>query len=320
MDYKHIHDNLIQYINLCNNDHTSSILNNFICTYFTICYDYVLNDILDIEYIRAMCANNIVGELRMVDIEYPNVDKFYLNILLSFFSTYTHIKLDSCSNCNTITNDDYCIECGYTNRHIVCIEESQKDCYQNNYMFKTKKHNPNKHCEMWLLQLQGKESVCMSSTNLEMLCDHASMYYTYNPNIEFSCSLIRKWLKQFKLTRYNPNVPWIRRQLELHLGIMRNLDKYYFTEYEINDILSIFSQIHNEYDQLTKCPSILYMIRKRKIHNNLYYPYYLIKILNRIITDPNRLAFIMSNIHRQSQRTTYKNDLVWNVLSKRLVF
>ena len=81
-------------------------------------------------------------------------------------------------------------------------------------------------------------------------------------------------------------------------------DRYYdFTDNEIHEILSMFNQILAQYYTLRSDLNVLAQLNRKSIHN-LYYPYYLVKILQVVIIDKERLAFMLSNIHTQSLRRT----------------
>ena len=120
-----------------------------------------------------------------------------------------------------------------------------------------------------------------------------------------------------QITRYNPHISWIRKYLESSLNIARD-DRYYdFTEKEIHEILSMFNQILGQYYTLCSDSNVLAQLNRKYIHN-LYYPYCQVKILQIVINDAERLAFMLSNIHTQSQRTTLKNDTLWMLMQSGL--
>jgi hypothetical protein len=188
--------------------------------------------------------------------------------------------------------------------------------YNSSYAFGNQKHNTMKHCELWLLHLQGHEHVAMSHKDLMSLLKLAESDYSTG-NGEFTCKVIRSYLKKLHITRYNPHISWIRRCLENHLSITRD-DRYYeFTESEIHDILLMFNQILAKYNTLRRDSKLLLQLNRESIHN-LYYPYYLVKILQIVIVDEERLAFMLSNIHTQSQKTTQKNDKLWMLIQSGL--
>jgi hypothetical protein len=138
-------------------------------------------------------------------------------------------------------------------------------------------------------------------------------------NGEFTCKVIRSYLKKLHITRYNPHISWIRKYIENRLNITRDKRYYDFTESEIHEILSMFNQILAQYYTLCCDSNVLMQLNRKSIHN-LYYPYYLVKILQIVIIDEERLAFMLSNIHTQSQKTTLKNDMLWMLMLPKLSF
>ena len=81
----------------------------------------------------------------------------------------------------------------------------------------------------------------------------------------------------------------------------------------------MFNQILAQYYTLRSDSNVLMQLNRKSIHN-LYYPYYLVKILQIVIINEERLAFMLSNIHIQSQKTTLKNDMLWTLMRPKLSF
>ena len=77
--------------------------------------------------------------------------------------------------------------------------------------------------------------------------------------------------------------------------------------------MQYFDQILAQYYTLCNGSNVLAQLNSKFIHN-LYYPYYLVKILQIVLIDKERLAFMLSTIHTQSQRTTPKNDMLWMLM------
>ena len=76
-------------------------------------------------------------------------------------------KQTKCNNCDSNVDSTLttCSTCGMEllDNSIICIEDSYKKYYSYPCRQKQIKHNPNKYCKKWLLQLQGKESVNIST-------------------------------------------------------------------------------------------------------------------------------------------------------------
>jgi hypothetical protein len=316
--YKHVHEYILSIIKTFSVRSTSE-LDDFTSKYFTVFCEFIIDEAFFVDYVHKLISNHIVLDLiKLDDVYRDDVDKFHINVLLQFFNTYTYVKVNRCQNCAIEMPEStvVCQECGSIKGKNFYIEESQKDNYQTNYSFKKKSHNPNKHCDMWLTKLQGKESVNISIEQLNLIYKLAKEEYTHRPNMALNCQLIRVWLKKLELTQFNSNVPWIRRHIEQHLNIPSN--NYEFTDDEINQILNMFYKIQIEYDKLKKCKRTLQILKKKSIHNSLYYPYYLIKIIKIVIDDKERVKFIVSNVHSQSTQTIKKNDILWMLICEKI--
>jgi len=100
-------------------------------------------------------------------------------------------------------------------------------------------------------------------------------YNKRNGNIVFNCELIRSYLKKLRLTQYNPNISYIREYIERNLNISCNESYYELSSEEINHIIALFNSIQNKYEELRRHPEVLSRIKKKSIHNNLYYSFYL---------------------------------------------
>jgi len=244
------------------------------------------------------------------------VDTTSYNALFNFMTTYSQ-KLE-CKNCKTamLEHDRECSACGCSASIYSYSNTIPRVGYHSSYAFGNTKHNPMKHCEMWLLHLQGKENVPISRENLIKLLKMAESDYSAC-NGEFTCEVIRSYLKKLHITKYNPNISWIRKCIENHLNITRDESYYDFTQDEIYKILSMFNQILAQYNTLCSDSSVLAQLNCKSVHN-LYYPYYLVKILQIIITNKERLEFMLSNIHTQSQKATLKHDMLWMIMRPKL--
>lgn len=302
--YDHLHNSILQLITMLCTQHTDSpsvsdLAHYYLAYFHTMIHQNQFND----EYIRKLSTYNVLSRLTMLAEDYGCVDTVSYNVLFNFMIKYSQ-KIE-CQNCNAIMleHDVDCSECGYSTK-ILYSNAVPRVGYNSSYAFGNEKHNPMKHCELWLLHLQGHEHVAMSHKDLMSLLKLAESDYSTG-NGEFTCKVIRSYLKKLHITRYNPHISWIRRCLENHLSITRD-DRYYeFTESEIHDILLMFNQILAKYNTLRRDSKLLLQLNREAIHN-LYYPYYLLKILQAVIIDKERLAFMLSNIHTQSQKQRKK--------------
>jgi len=198
-----------------------------------------------------------------------------------------------------------------------CIENSYKKYYSSVFNQRAIKHNPNKYCKNWLLQLQGKERVNISSENFNKIINLAQQWFNHDKGLEntlqcgtsneVSCIIIRNFLKYLLLTKYNPHITWLRKQIEYACDIKGY--SYELTNDERYKILEYFNEIVTQFS---------YLISKHKIHNIIYYPYFIARILTLVIHDQNRLNILLSNVHFQKKVTIVKNENIWKELCGKL--
>ena len=205
-------------------------------------------------------------------------------------------KITNCSNCNSnIDNNSICNTCGMEilDSDIIFIEESLKKNYSGFFSRRQRKHNPYTYCENWLLQLQGKESVNISSENFNRILELAKSFLSQNNDQQLSCTIIRGWLKSLSLSKYNSHITWLRKEIESACNIKSQ--SYELTNEEIIPILNCFSEIQ--------------LLKSKKFR--LHYPFLIAKILPLAIKDKSRLDILLSNIHFQNEKTLAKNEHIW---------
>jgi hypothetical protein len=316
--YDYLHNYIMQLITtLCTQYTDSPSVSNFTHYYLAHFYTMIHQSRFDDEYIRKLSIYDVLSRLTKLAEDCGCVDTISYNVLFNFMTEYSR-KLE-CVNCNTVMSehDIDCSECGCSTR-LLYSNVIPRVGYNAHYAFGNKKHNPIKHCELWLSHLQGQEHVAMSHEDLISLVTLAESDYSAC-NGEFTCKVIRSYLKKLHITCYNPHISWIRKYIENRLNITRDKRYYDFTENEIHEILSMFNQILTQHNTLRSDSNILAQLNRKSI-NNLCYPYYLVKIMQIVIVDEERLAFMLSNIHTQSQKTTLKNDMFWMLMRPKLSF
>ena len=199
-------------------------------------------------------------------------------------------KITKCTNCNSdIDNNAICNTCGMECLYsdIIRIEEKYMKNYSCSFSRVPNRHNPYKYCKNWLLLLQGKESVNISSENFDKVVGLAKQWLDQNANVELSCPVIRNWLKRLSLSKYNPNVTWLRKQIESACNIQGH--SYELTDDEMNQTLNYFSEISKQFISIKQDPEILCVLERKNLRNILYYPFIIVKILSHIIQDKTRL-------------------------------
>ena len=228
-----------------------------------------------------------------------------------------YCKTIKCSNCesNIDNNDAICNTCGmeFLDTDAICIEDSYKQYYSYPFSQKSRKHNPNKYCKNWLLQLQGKESINISSEDFNKILNLAKKWLDQNDNLELCCTIIRNWLRCLSLTKYYTHITWLRKEIESACEIKGH--SYELTDCEISEIVTYFSEITKQFSSIKDDPEIIHTFKRK---NMLYYPFVIAKVLHLVIHDKNRLNILLSNVHFQDKKTLAKNEYVWEVLRKKL--
>jgi hypothetical protein len=167
---------------------------------------------------------------------------------------------------------------------------------------KHNRYDPTKHCKAWLNRLQGKENIDIPERIIDMIKRKIKDDNIYVELL--TCEMIRKYLSDLKLSKYNPNVPQIWKKIT-----NKPLDE--FTDKEINQICMYFSrvvQILSELPENTKtnCP---------------YQPFFIYKITEQIMSSPKdtiRRNNILSRIHLQTRTTIIENDRLWFQICKHI--
>ena len=286
--------------------------------YFKLFYEFILSKTFDNEYVTELNYSSFLETIRNYT-KYTNIIKQINNISKGCLQVINNVKLSKkCTNCEAkIICTDICLRCGFEcqeGRNNRCIEEFHKNKYSYPFHQRITIHNPRKYCETWLIQLQGRERVNISSDNFNKIINQAGMWFSSYTKL--SGDLIRKWLNSLSLSKYNSHVTWIRKQIESAYSIKGY--SYELSNYEVNKILEHFKTILDVYKKIKWEPKVLEIFKSRKIPNNLNYSYFIARILAIVIHDKNRLATLLSNMHFQSESILVRNDYIWKELCKQL--
>jgi hypothetical protein len=118
-----------------------------------------------------------------------------------------------------------------------------------------------------------------------------------------TCKLIRQYLKELNLSKYNEYVPLIRK---MTIGI----EPPRLTNDETAAVIAKFSHVIQ-----------LYSKEKQKPKCGIYYPYILYKIIENILSEEKnkkRCREILSYIHLQKPKTVISHDTVWKVVCTKI--
>jgi hypothetical protein len=208
-----------------------------------------------------------------------------------------------------------CEKCGHVETIAGTIFDDNQ-CYSHDnksVSLNHKRHDPNLHCTKWLYQLQAKETKNISASIIAAIDARAIKEYTINgvlrPMTNLSCRRIRTWLKEMRLAKLNNHIPLLRRLVTGLHG--EAVVPPTLTVDEEMKILQDFALIVAIFDEISKKKDVLARFQKNKIHNKLYYPYMLMKILAHHLAGDSRYIKLIEGIHLQSVSTIIKDDYIW---------
>ena len=105
--YNYIHDSIVSYIKLCNDNHSCKELLEFTTNYFSRYYDFIIQNTFTLDYIQKLIANQFIIEIKHIDnTKFINDVTFFNTTLVGF------IKFCASKNFNKI-NIIFIIFCDY---------------------------------------------------------------------------------------------------------------------------------------------------------------------------------------------------------------
>ena len=234
----------------------------------------------------------------------------------------------------TVKNNTVCSLCGGT--LILFPDDSEMRCdkcggvedlpgtlFEDNQFYnqqitctKHKRHNTGAHCMKWMLQLQAKEGKIVPSEVIDTLDKIAIKEYTHAGTLrsmsDMKCKQVRVWLQRLKqegFTKYNHHVPLIRKLITGRHG--EPVVPPQLTTEEEQLVLNDYNQATKAFEKIVRREEVLRPLGKNAIKNNVYYPFFLLKILMRRFRRDPRLRGLIECIHLQSAGTLKKDDLFW---------
>lgn len=158
-------------------------------------------------------------------------------------------------------------------------------------------HEHSRYQRLWINRIQARENVEIPKEHLDTIkADIAKYGYSSQPYIY--CEQIRGLLKINKLTKYNHNVPFIRK-------LLTGYEPPQLTSEELCVISSLFMRAMEIFDQ----------VKSAEKSNAPYYPYILYKIIEQELGINARTLKILECIHLQSRDTVIVNDRIWERMS-----
>ena len=328
--------NLLQkVVKKTHNNELQNRLNNILMNLYTkiapIETEYYENNNNELyqDYKRVImqsCAIDMMDDLcdtcESYDVN-PQLVKKYKEIILSFKPE--KFEYNICDSCNVEMHPDMnyvylkCPECGDMQDagHII-FDESQY-YGQPVSIARPKKHDSVGHCAKHLKKIQAKECINIPDEVINILYD--KLYAIYGNRIStIKCSQIRAvlkntWHKKERMSKYNNNVPSIRKLITARNGEII-LPPQLSVEEE-NYILSMYNDIMNKFDEVVVKPEISKWFNKKR-SNKFYYPYFIYKILEIFLKGDNRLEDLLECIHLQDDYTLVRNDKVWKYICEEL--
>lgn len=183
-----------------------------------------------------------------------------------------------------------CSLCGYAEKMYTEIYE-EESVFVRDVPKSHTKYDPIKHCKFWIERIQALVND-VRADDLESIRDTLANNRIYKNNV--SCEIIRFYLKELKLTKYNNNIPQIRK-------LIYGITPPPLTESELNLLYVNFVLVKTIFNE----------IKPVEKSNCSYHPYFIYKIIEQILPNNERRRLILECIHLQSQETLIENDLLW---------
>lgn len=195
------------------------------------------------------------------------------------------------------SNERKCSSCGMTasmaDEHLEDQNMYAKDVQKT----KQNRHHPLHHCKIWISRIQAWVGPDVPDSVYVQL---KTCFTRDNVNLRnMSCSKLRKYLKEKKLTAYNNYVPFIRK-------VMCGISPPQLTNLELERLYETFARV----------AKVLHDMRP---DNNInYYPVFIFKILDEQLPLSTRKVQIMECIHLQSEDTIKEIDNLYAQICARM--
>ncbi len=258
------------------------------------------------KFKKCIDENNIEINILSISIHIKN----YYNFLNNFIQLKNNtLKLEKIIN-NPIhavisenITDSVCLTCGVKmdinseTAEYVCScglyreSNSSPDDYR-----KSSSYEPLRHFNFWMDGIQAKRKIKITKEHEDMITE--CLKRDKVSKSEINCFMIRMYLKEKKLTKYNNAIPQLVYKFSNKLP----------PEIDHNDMKDITAKF-------VKAMNILKNISKED-ENRPYYPFCIYKILEDKFSDRPAQLSILDYIHMQSKNTTSKNDKKWQKLCK----
>lgn len=216
-----------------------------------------------------------------------------------------------------------CEECGLIQLLSGTVYDDSQSDTQTVQGTKNKRHDPKRHCDKRLKQIQAKEDWKIVEDVIMKLNTRALKEYRHRNGLlsmrTMTCKQIRRWLKLEKLTKHNHHAPTIRKIITGMHG--EPVIPPQLTMEEEQEVLIDFSEAMICYEQVTQTDEYRRKYekdrtrqRQRSKPNRFYYWFVIFKILSQKFADDPRLPGMLECIHLQSDKTLAKDDDIWAMM------
>jgi hypothetical protein len=287
--------------------------------YYTLTNTDIQKQIAYNKFIRYITNVGIIGKMKRIYTQCVKLNDVYetqdpvIGESLKAYS-YTNIDLDvnssqqelcSCggSPVTEAKNSELlCKKCGKFEKLYGVVFEDDQFFYQEGQRTKHGKYDPTKHCKFWVDRIQARENAEIPENVINKVkrCIKRDSIWLE----QLTCGLIRRYLKELKLTNYNDHVTLIRK-------LITGKEPPPLTDHELNLINIYFGRVISIYNKIIvdrgpNCP---------------YHPFFIYKIIEQILDKPadiQRKIEILSCIHLQARETLIENDIIWSSICEQI--
>lgn len=303
----------------CKNDYEVGSI-KYLLNYYKHKYDDTKEHDLYKKYMQFITYENIVGRLTYLFNQCQKLHRIYkiddTDFLcaidkLEYTPIYTKFSdknIPNCENCGTRYSIDskrseyVCCSCGYVEKLLGVVFEDEQFFFQEGQRTKHGKYDPTKHCKFWVDRIQAKENTDIPKTviyKVKKCIKRDNIWLS-----QLTCPMIRRYLKELKLSKWNDHVPLI-------LKTITGKEPEQLTEVELKKIYSYFSRVIHIYNRT----------KPTNKPNCPYHPFFIYKILEQILKEEKhsrRRENILSYIHLQSRETLIENDRIWKPICEQI--
>jgi hypothetical protein len=190
-----------------------------------------------------------------------------------------------------------CNLCGKTKQLFGSSNDESQFYGQDGVKVKHTTYEARRHYITWMDKIQAKESQSFPQEckeALEKLIKRDKVNIT-----KLTCEMIRKYLKESKLSKYNSRVCYIHKELTGVIPPQLSLDEMQLMSSHYTKVVSLY----NTYIKTEKTNS-----------NQLYYPYFIYKIIQHIFKNKPDKLLLLKYIHLQTSITNKKHDKTWKII------